>query len=85
MTKLLIFTKTSTFAKTGSRVGTHPPSQTTGTIQALFVCTGCDYVSFFPAYGIAISLKTFLEKAGSNFQTSIQATYLRCKQHCMKI
>ena len=24
-----------------------PPTQITGTIQALFVCTGCDYISFF--------------------------------------
>ena len=40
-----------------------PPTQITGIIQTLFVCTGCDYVSCFSAYGKATFLKAFFEKA----------------------
>ena len=40
-----------------------PSAEIAGTIQTLFVCTGCDYVSFFSGIGKASFFKTFFEKA----------------------
>ena len=39
-----------------------PSSEILLTIQALFACTGCDYVSFFVGIGKAKFFKTFFEK-----------------------